>query len=139
MQCVEFTLNGVRVAVAGGAGTRSIENRIYFFPPSGRGSFSVAGYADPNPSLSQRIFWAGGDLRLGDVLRVRVVESEEADSGEIQTQWGESFSPDGSNQTCLFCGKAKDEAAFFMVAKAGAICGECITSAAEDMKRLPNR
>jgi len=67
----------------------------------------VAGYADPHSTLSQRIFWADGDLKLGDEVVVRVVESESADSGEVQNEWGEDVSLEFSLQTCLFCGKEK--------------------------------
>jgi hypothetical protein len=136
MQCLEFSFNGQRIAVAGGESTRSIEARVHFFPPHGRGSFTVSGYADPGPSLSEQVSWTDGELKLGDELHVRVVESNAADRGEVLAQWGESASHGSLEQTCLFCGKRKSEAQYFMVAKAGAICGECISGASEAMKSL---
>jgi hypothetical protein len=134
MQCLEFTLNGRRVAVAGGKRTRSIESRLHFFPAKGLGSFTVAGYVDPNPSLSEHVFWAHGELKLGDELQVRVLDSNTPDTGEVLDQWGEGFASEGLEQTCLFCSKPRSEATYFMVAKAGAICGECIAVASEAMK-----
>ena len=136
MQCLEFLLNGKRLVMAGGLHARSVDSRFYYFPRTGRGSFTVAGYADPLSTLSQRIFWADGELKPGDEVVIKVVESESADSGEVKNEWGADVSPEFSSQTCLFCGKEKTQVRHLIVANAGAICDGCVTSAAEGIEFL---
>jgi len=137
MRCIEFTLNGVRRAIAGGEHVHSIDSRLYFFPPTGKGSFTVAGYVTSAASLRDRIYWTDGDLKVGDELHVRVIDSDAADPAASSPEFGESLTPRGSQQICLFCGKSNNEPIFFMTAKNGAaICGGCIAQAGETMKTL---
>jgi hypothetical protein len=136
MRCLEFLLNGKRLVMAGGPRTRSVDSLFYYFPRNGRGSFTVAGYADPLSTLSQRIFWADGDLKLGDEVVIKVVESENADSGQVKNEWGAEVSPEFSSQTCLFCGKEKTQVRHLIVGNAGAICDGCVTSAADGIDLL---
>jgi hypothetical protein len=84
-------------------------------------------------------FWTHGDLKPGNELRVRVVKSDSADSGEAQNQCAENRAPDAPKQTCLSCDKARDDKTFLMVSRAGAICGKCVDRAKEFRDALANR
>lgn len=137
MKCVELTFNGKQLSIAGGKQVRSIDHRLYFFPPTATGSFTVAGYADGEPDGLDRLFWTHGDLRVGDELLVRVVEADKPDAGSLTPDWHETPHPETEGRpTCTFCGKTNEQPQFFMTAKTGAICGECVERAAKFMNTL---
>lgn len=127
MLCLEITLNGEKLVTAGGAGTRSVDSCLHFFPDRGAGSFSVAGYANPRSDLSQRIFWTHGSLALGDKLQVKVIDGVPTSPSTVPDSWGQAV-PD-SEKSCLFCGKSKADGEIMISAKAGTICEECVDSA----------
>jgi hypothetical protein len=139
---VELTVNGKRSVVAGGLAIRSIDSRLFFFPPTGKGSIGIAGYSNSGSNPPERLYWTGADLQLGDEIRLRIVESDAADAGaKVDDLPEEAHTPEEPldadvEKSCLFCQKTNREPDFFMSSNAGSICGECIRRGVEFMEAI---
>jgi hypothetical protein len=74
--------------------------------------------------------WANIDGLDVKQLEVRILASTTVD--EPQTR--RPAQP--ARGACAYCGKKEREVRFFMFARRGNVCGECIAKFAEDMNRL---
>jgi len=81
MRCIEITKNGQRLAIAGSEFAPLLDAGCHFDTVLGVGKFHVAGLLKPEPDKSELAIWADGDLKVGDELILRVVESASPDSG----------------------------------------------------------
>jgi hypothetical protein len=138
MRCFEITKNGQCLAVAGSEAAPILDAGCHFDTVLGVGRFHVAGLLKPKQDTSELVIWADGDLKVGDELILRVVESEAPDRGRTDAVYGKGAAPDDAKLSCSFCGKSKAEAKHLVAGPAVCICDDCVRESQDIISKLDN-
>src|SRR5262245_2957364 len=126
MRCIEITKNGQRLAIAGSDVAPVLDAGCHFDTVLGTGNFHVAGLLKPKPDKSELSIWAEGELKVGDELVLRVVESTHPDSGRTDAVFGKGAAPDDAKLSCSFCLRPKAEAKHLVAGPGVCICDKCL-------------
>lgn len=126
MICFEVQVNGVKICTAGTgefgvltSGLAWVNNRQ---EPSvedsvNRVSLNVGGLTIPENDSGEFVTWVRQDLKVGDEVRMRVVEAIVADE-PVERQDREPH--------CSFCGKVASKVSKIIEAQHVKICNECV-------------
>ncbi|WP_350082629.1 ClpX C4-type zinc finger protein [Aquabacterium humicola] len=90
---------------------------------------------EPGPARSETQQWLSSALDIGDEVRVRVVESQEADPPLDRAIHGTAVDPGSPQLCCSVCKRHKNSVAQLLAVGAFSICGECVELCYESLGR----
>lgn len=124
MICFEIYINKQKVCRAGVGddGVLSVIVNFKLSDESQRTYCSVGGITKINTKTSQQIEWLDRELSVGDVLTVKIVESEIYDMPANQQV---------NDLQCSFCEKKQAEVSNLIAGPNNYICNECVVSCSQ--------
>jgi hypothetical protein len=124
--CLEVNVNGQRRVVAGVAAAEVINATVSLYPGLEEGWLEVAGSITPQDQPIADARWLAAALSAGDVVQVRLVESEEAAAPDLSRTNPSARATDSIPLVCAFCDKTHDEVPGMVASRKAVICPECI-------------
>lgn len=152
MRCLEVHVNGEKVCLAGRSRARQFHATVTCWNSSGV-QVNTGGVRDLERGDVETYSWGKQDLKVGDDVRIVVVESEQPDDPIETSRWNpgtqlakamERVRALGSRRKdatraaagsalagtakphCSFCGKGQNEVANLIAGPSVFICNECI-------------
>lgn len=126
MICLEVNVNGQRRVVAGVAAADVINATVSLYPGLKEGWLEVAGSITPQDQPIADARWLAAALSAGDVVQVRLVESDEAAAPDVSRTNPSARATDSIPLVCAFCDKTHDEVPGMVASRKAVICPECI-------------
>jgi ClpX C4-type zinc finger len=124
--CLEVNVNGQRRVVAGIAAAEVINATVSLYPGLNEGWLEVAGSVVPDNQPLADASWLAAALSAGDVVEVRLVESEQPAAPNVSRTDPTARASDSIPLVCAFCEKTHEEVAGMVASRKAAICPECI-------------
>lgn len=126
MICLEISVNGQRRVVAGDAAAEVINATVSLYPDLKEGWLEIAGsvVTEQQPLADAR--WLAAALSAGDVVEVRLVESEQAEAATLSRTAPSARATDRIPLVCAFCDKSHEEVTGMVASRKAVICPECI-------------
>ena len=126
MICLEVSVNGQRRVVAGAAAAEVINATVSLYPDLAEGWLEIAGsvVGEGQPVADAR--WLAAALAAGDVVAVRLVESEQATAPALSRTDPTARASDQIPLVCAFCDKTQAEISGMVASRKAVICPECI-------------
>jgi hypothetical protein len=127
MICFEIYINGQKVCLAG-VGSDGVLSAMATFIASSKSQntdFRVSGLSKVDAETSQQIEWLDRELSIGDVLTIKVVETENYDIPPSQKI---------VYVQCSFCGKKEAEVVTLIAGANNYICNECVISCSQAIR-----
>jgi len=124
--CLEVNVNGERRVVAGDAGAEVINATVSLYPDLKEGWLEIAGSVAPEQQPVADARWLAAALSAGDVVEIRLVDSEQAAAPNISRTDPTARATDSIPLVCAFCDKTDDEVAGMVASRKAVICPECI-------------
>jgi hypothetical protein len=124
--CLEVNVNGQRRVVAGDAAAELVNATVSLYPGLKEGWLEVAGSVAPQDQPAADARWLAAALSAGDVVEVRLVDSEQAAAPNLSRTDPTARATDSIPLVCAFCDKTHAEAPGIVVSRKAAICPECI-------------
>jgi hypothetical protein len=124
--CLEVNVNGERRVVAGDAGAEVINATVSLYPDLKEGWLEIAGSVVPEHQPVADARWLAAALSAGDVVEVRLVDSEQAAAPNISRTDPTARATDSIPLVCAFCDKSHDEVPGMVASRKAVICPECI-------------
>lgn len=126
MICLEISVNGQRRVVAGAASAEVINATVSLYPQLAEGWLEVAGsvVGEQQPVADAR--WLAAALAAGDVVQVRMVESEQAADPALSRTDPTARASDQIPLVCAFCDKTQAQVDGMIASRKAVICPECI-------------
>jgi len=90
------------------------------------GWLEVAGSIAPEDQPVADARWLAAALSAGDVVEVRLVDSEEPTAPDLSRTDPTARATDGIPQVCAFCDKTPDQVTGMLASRKAMICPECI-------------
>ena len=126
MICLEVNVNGERRVVAGDAGAEVINATVSLYPDLKEGWLEIAGSVVPEQQPVADARWLAAALSAGDVVEIRLVDSEQAAAPNISRTDPTARATDSIPLVCAFCDKTHDEIPGMVASRKAVICPECI-------------
>ena len=126
MICLEVNVNGERRVVAGDASAEVINATVSLYPDLKEGWLEIAGSVVPEQQPVADARWLAAALSAGDVVEVRLVDSEQAAAPNISRTDPTARATDSIPLVCAFCDKTHDQVAGMVASRKAVICPECI-------------
>lgn len=126
MICLEVNVNGQRRVVAGVIAAEVINATISLYPALKEGWLEVAGSVVPQDQPVADARWLAAALSAGDVVEVRLVESEPSAAPQLSRTVPSAPATDSIPLVCAFCDKTPDEVPGMVASRKAMICPECI-------------
>lgn len=126
MICLQVNVNGQRRVLAGVAAAEVINATISLYPALKEGWLEVAGSVLPQDQPVADARWLAAALSAGDVVEVRLVDSEQATAPQLSRTDPTAPSTDSIALVCAFCDKSPDEVPGMLASRKAMICPECI-------------
>ena len=126
MICLEVNVNGQLRVVAGGRAAELINATVSLYPGLKEGWLEVAGSVAPEGQPVADARWLAAALSAGDVVEVRIVDSEEAAAPNVSRTDPTARATDSIPLVCAFCDKTQDEVPGMVASRKAMICPECI-------------
>jgi hypothetical protein len=124
--CLEISVNGQRRIVAGDAAAEVINATVSLYPDLNEGWLEIAGsVVNPQQPVADAL-WLAAALSAGDVVQVRLVESEQAESATLSRTDPTARASDRIPLVCAFCDKSQEEVAGMVASRKAMICPQCI-------------
>jgi ClpX C4-type zinc finger len=124
--CLEVNVNGRRRVVAGVAAAEVINATVSLYPRLKEGWLEVAGSLVPQDQPIADASWLAAALSAGDVVEVRLVDSEEAAAPNVSRTDPMARATDSIALVCAFCDKTHDQVSGMVASRKAVICPECI-------------
>jgi hypothetical protein len=124
--CLEVNVNGERRVVAGDAAAEVINATVSLYPDLKEGWLEIAGSVVPEHQPVADARWLAAALSAGDVIEVRLVDSEQAAAPNISRTDPTARATDNIPLVCAFCDKTDDEVPGMVASRKAVICPECI-------------
>jgi len=129
MICLEIEVNGTARVVAGSATAESVTASVGVFPGIEESWLRVTGDVFPDNEPVADAQWLGQQLKVGDTVIVRVVDSGSPTPPATLTRTDPSVTTtDSVPLVCAFCGKSHEETQKLLVSAKAVICDECVRS-----------
>ena len=127
MICLEISVNGQRRIVAGDAAAEVINATVSLYPDLNEGWLEIAGsvVTEQQPPIADAL-WLAAALSAGDVVQVRLVESEQAEAATLSRTDPTARASDRIPLVCAFCDKSQEEVAGMVASRKAMICPQCI-------------
>lgn len=131
MKCLEITINGSKACTAG-IGSDGVVTAILAFVKGSKPSdetqehqdseseslnIEVGGLANIELGTSEHLKWINQDLKVGDVITIKIIDAAECD---------EPITKEISYIQCSFCGKRPSEVEKLISGPGVHICNECV-------------
>jgi hypothetical protein len=126
MICLEVQVNGQRRIVAGVAAAEVINATVSLYPGLNEGWLEVAGTVVPEDQPVADARWLAAALSAGDVVQVRVVDSEAPATPTVSRTDPRAQATDGIPLVCAFCDKSQDQVPGMIASRKAMICPECV-------------
>lgn len=127
MLCLEVSLNGQRLAVAGIADAESLTASVNVLPGFNECRVEVVGNVDPEGQPPLEAQWLSVPVELGGRVEVRFFESDTPTRAKLHRFDPTVQASDGVPLVCAFCGKDQDAVQGAMIAGRNAVvCHECV-------------
>ena len=124
--CLEINVNGQRRVIAGAPAAEVINATVSLYPGLHEGWLEVAGSLLPTDQPVADARWLAAALAAGDVVEVRLVDSEEAAAPKVSRTDPTARATDAIPLVCAFCDKSHEEVAGMVSSRKAVICPECI-------------
>jgi ClpX C4-type zinc finger len=124
--CLEVNVNGQRRVLAGGRAAEVINATVSLYAGLNEGWLEVAGSVAPEDQPTADASWLAAALSAGDVVEVRLVDSEEPAAPNLSRTDPTARATDAIPQVCAFCDKTPDQVAGMLASRKAMICPECI-------------
>jgi hypothetical protein len=124
--CLEINVNGQRRVIAGGPAAEVINATVSLYPGLQEGWLEVAGSLLPTDQPVADARWLAAALAAGDVVEVRLVDSEEAAAPQLSRTDPTACATDAIPLVCAFCDKSHEEVSGMVSSRKAVICPECI-------------
>ena len=126
MICLEISVNGQRRIVAGDAAAEVINATVSLYPDLNEGWLEIAGSVVTPQQPTADALWLAAALSAGDVVAVRLVESEQAEAATLSRTDPSARATDRIPLVCAFCEKSQQEVAGMVASRKAMICPQCI-------------
>jgi len=126
MICLEIIVNGQRRVVAGDAAAEVINATVSLYPDLKEGWLEIAGSVVNEQQPVADALWLAAALSAGDVVEVRLVESEQAQAASVSRTDPTVRATDRIPLVCAFCDKTHEEVTGMVASRKAVICPECI-------------
>jgi hypothetical protein len=124
--CLEISVNGQRRIVAGDAAAEVINATVSLYPDLNEGWLEIAGSVVNQQQPIADALWLAAALSAGDVVQVRLVESEQAEAATLSRTDPTARASDRIPLVCAFCDKSQEEVAGMVASRKAMICPQCI-------------
>jgi ClpX C4-type zinc finger len=124
--CLEVNVNGQRRVMAGDAAAEVVNATVSLYPDLNEGWLEIAGSVVPEHQPVADARWLAAALAAGDVVEVRLVDSEQAVAPSISRTDPTARATDSIPLVCAFCDKTHDEVPGMIASRKAVICPECI-------------
>jgi len=124
--CLEVNVNGQRRVVAGVEAAEVINATVSLYPGLQEGWLEVSGSVVPEQQPAADARWLAAALAAGDVVEVRLVDSEQAVAPTLSRTVPSDRASDGIPLVCAFCDKTHDEVPGMIASRKAVICPECV-------------
>jgi hypothetical protein len=124
--CLEINVNGQRRVIAGDAAAEVINATVSLYPGLQEGWLEVAGSLVPQDQPVADARWLAAALSAGDVVEVRLVESDQVATPKLSRTDPTARATDAIPLVCAFCDKSHEEVAGMVSSRKAVICPECI-------------
>jgi hypothetical protein len=126
MICLEINVNGQRRVVAGDAAADEINATISLYPDLKEGWLEIAGSVVPEDQPVADARWLAAALSAGDVVEVRLVDSEQVSAPSISRTAPGAPATDSIPLLCAFCEKSHEQVSGMISSRKAMICPECV-------------
>jgi hypothetical protein len=126
MICLELKLNGNAAIVAGAPDAKVIAANVAIYPEVQETILKVSGQVEPAGQPAAEAHWFAGNLAVGDVVTIRVIESAAAHPARLSRDDPSVVATDQIPVSCSFCGKPQSAADHLIAGKRAMICHECV-------------
>jgi hypothetical protein len=126
MICLEVNVNGQRRVVAGDAAADEINATISLYPDLKEGWLEIAGSVVPEDQPVADARWLAAALSAGDVVEVRLVDSEQVSAPSISRTAPGAPATDSIPLLCAFCDKSHEQVSGMISSRKAMICPECV-------------
>ena len=126
MICLEVKVNGQRRVVAGDAAADVINATISLYPDLKEGWLEIAGSVVPEDQPMADARWLAAALSAGDIVEVRLVDSEQASAPSINRTDPGARATDSIPVVCAVGGKRQEQVSGMISSRKAMICPECI-------------
>jgi hypothetical protein len=124
--CLEVTVDGKRVAIAGVADAESVTANIRLLPGFNEYRLEVAGDVVPEGQPPSEAYWLNMPLETGASVEVRCVESTEPSPADLHRFDPTATATDGVPLVCAFCGKDHLSVEGMISGRNAMVCHECV-------------
>jgi hypothetical protein len=128
MICLEFKLNGNAAIVAGARDAKVIAANVAIYPEVQETILKVSGVVEPAAQPAAEAHWFAGNLAVGDVVTIQVIESETAQPARLSRADPGVVATDEIPIACSFCAKPESAVDHLIAGKRAMICNECVES-----------
>ena len=135
--CVSVTLNGVPQTIAGAPSAQSIEASVGVYPELKEAWLRVVGETDQGDQPSAYAHWAGAQLKVGDVVEFRLIDSSQPSAPRLGREDPSVEASESIPFICGFCGKPAREVEGMTAGTRAMICHGCVRTLHEMLSDGP--
>ncbi len=134
MKCFEVSLNGGEPIVVG-VDNAELLRGSFVLASFGSGGVVFSANVNAGPARSETRQWLSSSLAVGDEVRVRVIESDQATQPMASTLHGTAVDPESPDLGCSACRRSKSTVNQLLAVGAFSICDECVELCYESLGR----
>jgi hypothetical protein len=123
---LEVIVNGQRRTIAGRENAQLINATVSLYPEVKDGWLEVSGLVEPEGQPSANATWLQAALSLGDIVQVRLVDTQEVAAPNLSRTDPTAPATDTLPLVCAFCEKTHLEAPGMVASRKAMICPECV-------------
>jgi hypothetical protein len=124
--CIQVSVNGEARVVAGDHAAELINATVSLYPRLQEGWLEVAGSVAWEDQPAADCSWLAAALAAGDVVEVRLVDSEAPVAPRLSRTDPTARATDSIPLVCAFCDKTPEQVAGMVASRKAMICPECI-------------
>jgi hypothetical protein len=124
--CLSVEVNGEASILAGDAFAETITASVDLFPGVSDSWLRVSGDVVPDDAPAADAKWLGQALNVGDVVVIRLVESDTPTAPTLSRSDLSLETTDGVKLVCSFCGKSHMDIQKMYAGTKAVICNECV-------------
>jgi hypothetical protein len=125
MLCYEVWVNGERRYLAGHNQMNSLQASLYATKLGGPYYLAVRAEVQSSESLKEDARWPFSPVKVGDEVRIKLLESESADQPEKMVSFGTKFHEGEKILYCSFCGQNQEQAKRLVAGFGANVCSDC--------------
>jgi ClpX C4-type zinc finger len=124
--CLEVTINGEQRVLAGVATAETISASVTVHPGFNQAWITVDGEVAPEGQPNADAHWLTGSAALGDVVQIRLVESNAPTAPRLGRIDLSVKARDDIPFVCAFCGKEPKDVQGMLASRKAMICRGCL-------------